>query len=99
MVSFSDFVDMSMQQTVQYGSREEIEDIVGTYLPGDFEDYDLTVRGVTDRKRGSSDPTQQVVTYELEDDRGRGSQFTITWQEGERQDLAFNDDPVEYLEQ
>lgn len=90
---------MSMQQKIQYGSEDELEDIVGTYMPGDFEDYDIDVVGVTDRNRGSRDPTEQVVTYELEDDLGRGNRLTITWQEGERQDLVFDDDPIDYLEE
>jgi hypothetical protein len=90
---------MSMQQKIRYGSEDELEDIVGTYMPGDFEDYDVEVVGVTDRKRGSRDPTEQVVTYELEDNLGQGSRFTITWQEGERQDLVFDDDPIDYLEE
>ena len=88
-----------MQQKVQYGSEDELEDIVGTYMPGDFEDYDIDVVGVTDRNRDSRDPTEQVVTYELEDDLGQGNRLTITWQEGERQDLVFDDDPIDYLEQ
>jgi hypothetical protein len=90
---------MSMQQKIQYGSEDELEDIVGTYMPGDFEDYDIDVVGVTDRNRDSRDPTEQVVTYELEDDLGQGNRLTITWQEGERQDLVFDDDPIDYLEQ
>lgn len=88
-----------MQQKIQYGSEDELEDIVGTYMPGDFEDYDIDVVGVTDRNRDSRDPTEQVVTYELEDDLGQGNRLTITWQEGERQDLVFDDDPIDYLEQ
>jgi len=92
-------MSVSMDDRISYASEEDLGDIVGTYLPGDFDDYDVSVEGVTERHRESDKPTEQVVTYELETEMGEGSMFTITWQEGERQDLVFEDDPVEYLEE
>lgn len=86
---------MSMQEKIQYSSEDELEDIVGTYMPGDFEDYDVSIAGVTDRRRETG---EQIVTYDLENDLGQGSRITITWIDGEREDLVFEDDPVDYLE-
>ena len=87
-----------MHEGLLYGSKEEIDDILGAYLPGDPDDYDLEIDAVSDRNRGSDDSTVQSVTYEAENDLGQGSLFTVTWVDGEREDLVFEDDPVEYLE-
>jgi len=90
---------MSAQQSLKYGSESELEDITGTYLPGNPEDYEITVEGVSERKRNSKEPTEQLITYEAENDLGQGSMFTVTWTEGERTDLVFDDDPIDYLEE